>query len=128
MEFLSQRDISGRVYFHAMDDARMEVLELASQQAMAYLMGLPERHVGATATPEHLRALLGGPLPARGTSPMETMGLLEQAAESGGVVASSGPRYFGFVVGGTHPVSIAADWLVSAWDQNSGIHELGSAV
>jgi glutamate/tyrosine decarboxylase-like PLP-dependent enzyme len=111
-----------------MDNAGIEVLELASQQAMAYLMGLPERHVGATATAAQLRALLGGPLPEQSTSALETMGLLERAAESGGVVASSGPRYFGFVVGGTHPVSIAADWLVSAWDQNSGIHELGPAV
>ncbi|GIH02047.1 aspartate aminotransferase family protein [Rhizocola hellebori] len=111
-----------------MEYAGTDVLELASQQALAYLMGLPERPVGATATPKQLRSLLGGPLPARGIPATETMGLLEQAAEAGGVVASSGPRYFGFVVGGTHPVSIAADWLVSAWDQNSGVHELGPAV
>ncbi len=108
--------------------AGTDVLELASQQALAYLAGLPQRPVGATATAAQLRSLLGGPLPQEGMPELETLGLLEQAAQAGGVVASSGPRYFGFVVGGTHPVSIATDWLVSAWDQNSGIYELGPAV
>jgi glutamate/tyrosine decarboxylase-like PLP-dependent enzyme len=111
-----------------MEYAGVDVLELASQQALAYLMGLPERQVGATASAKQLRALLGGPLPMQGMPAVQTMGLLEQAADGGGVVASSGPRYFGFVVGGTNPVSIAADWLASAWDQNSGVFELGPAV
>ncbi|MBQ0968645.1 pyridoxal phosphate-dependent decarboxylase family protein [Streptomyces tendae] len=105
-----------------------EILAHAAGQAMDYLAGLPERHVGATAGADELMKLLGGPLPERPASPTETIDLLGRAAAEGGVVASSGPRYFGYVVGGTLPVAIAADWITTAWDQNSGIFDLGPAV
>jgi glutamate/tyrosine decarboxylase-like PLP-dependent enzyme len=39
-----------------------------------------------------------------------------------GAVGCPGPRYFGFVIGGSHPVALAADWLTAAWDQNPGIY------
>ena len=45
-----------------------------------------------------------------------------------GPMATQGPRYFGFVVGGSFPVATAADWLVSAWDQNCGIFALSPLV
>jgi len=97
------------------------VLQQAHELARAFLRSLPERPVGATGTLQELRAGADRPLTDEGVSATEVIGDLNALAESG-VVASAGPRYFGFVIGGSYPVSVAADWLVSAWDQNPGIH------
>jgi glutamate/tyrosine decarboxylase-like PLP-dependent enzyme len=111
-----------------MEDSEREPLDLAVRNAFDYLDALPERWVGATATTADLHALLGGPLPSGPSPAAQTLGLLRRAQDEGGVVASSGPRYFGYVIGGTLPVALAADWMASAWDQAAGLHELGPAV
>ena len=74
--------------------------------------------MGATLSGDQLRAMLGGALPVEGEDPV---GVIDTLAEAGltGTVASQGPRYFGFVTGGSTPAAIAADWLVSTWDQNA---------
>lgn len=94
------------------------LLEETLALAVSYLEGLPERPVGAHDSVEALRARLKVPLPERGTDPETVVRELARDAD-GGLVASAGPRYFGFVTGGSLPAALAADWLASAWDQNA---------
>ncbi len=101
--------------------ANNAVLEQAHGLAKAFLSSLPDRPVGASGSLEQLRAGAEQPLTDEGVEATEVIRDLNALAEQG-VVASAGPRYFGFVIGGSYPVSLAADWLVSAWDQNPGIY------
>ncbi len=103
------------------------LLKQALSLAEGYLDDLPERFVGPRLSAEELRGALGGPLGDEGVSPERILEELGRKAE-GGLVASSGPRYFGFVIGGTLPVALAADWLVSTWDQNAGRYVSSPAV
>ena len=97
-----------------------ELLRRAHDHALQFLRGLPDRHVGARATREELLAILRHPLTQDGEDGARVVDVLASAAERG-AVGSAGPRYFGFVIGGTLPVALAADWITSAWDQNCGI-------
>ena len=102
-------------------------LDAAARHAAAYLDTVAERPVVATATAADLRQALGGPLPAAGQDPVEIIDRLARAGATG-TVATQGPRYFGFVVGGSTPAALGADWLVSTWDQNAGIYVLSPLV
>jgi glutamate/tyrosine decarboxylase-like PLP-dependent enzyme len=99
----------------------LPALDAAQRAARAFLESLPSRHVGATATLAELREAFGGALPETGEAPEAVVEGLVRAAE-GGLVATAGPRYFGFVIGGSVPAALAADWLCSAWDQNAGLY------
>lgn len=98
----------------------------AFAEALRYLEGLPSRPLSGYPSLSELRATLGGPLPDQALEPREVVADLAAAAEPG-VVASGSGRFFGFVVGGTTPVALAADWLTSTWDQNAGLYVLGPA-
>jgi glutamate/tyrosine decarboxylase-like PLP-dependent enzyme len=103
------------------------LLQRAHEHAREFLRTLPERHVGARATREELLAIYRAPLTESGEKPEAVLDVLARGAERG-VVGSAGPRYFGFVIGGSLPVALAADWITSAWDQNSGIFVTSPAV
>ncbi len=104
-----------------------DVLEAAHGIATTYLDEVATRHVGGAATREALVGALGGQLPAGGSDPVDVLRQLATAADPG-LVATVGPRYFGFVTGGAVPVTVAADWIASAWDQNGALYVMSPAI
>jgi glutamate/tyrosine decarboxylase-like PLP-dependent enzyme len=98
----------------------------AAAMALDWTERLSERPITAGATPEQMAARLDEPLPERGTAPDEAIAeWLERAAP--GIVSSNGPRYFGFVTGGTLPAALGGDWLTTVIDQNGGIWSMSPA-
>jgi glutamate/tyrosine decarboxylase-like PLP-dependent enzyme len=103
---------------------RRTLLRQTADLAADFLEGLDDRPVHATATHEELVAAFDGQLPDRGEPAGEVISHLAAIADPG-VIGSAGPRYFGFVIGGSLPAALAADWLTSAWDNNSGLYAIG---
>ncbi len=100
-------------------DALEALLTRTVQHALAYRRSLAERPVAASASAEAMLEGLAAPLPELGTPAQQVLEQLVQSAGPG-LTAMSGPRFFGWVTGGTLPSALAADWLTSVWDQNAG--------
>jgi len=98
-----------------------DLLRSVAERAIAYRAGLANTPVTPTATPEALRAALGGPTPEHPGDPSDVVHRIADVAEAGGLMGMGSGRFFGFVIGGAVPASLAADWLVTAWDQNTGL-------
>lgn len=105
---------------------REAALDRAHDLALGFLKSLSERPVGPRASFEELVEALRGPLPDAGEAPVRVIEALAKAVEPG-LVASAGPRYFGFVIGGGVPAALAADWLTATWDQNAGLNATSPA-
>ncbi|MBT2520615.1 pyridoxal-dependent decarboxylase [Arthrobacter sp. ISL-28] len=95
-----------------------EALASAVRHATRWLDSQPSRRVGPRQTAQDLAAAFGGALPQSGMAPADVVDYLANHADSGLMAMPSG-RFFGWVIGGTLPAAMAADWLVSAWDQNA---------
>jgi len=102
------------------------VLGHAARHADRWLDSLATRRVPASASAEDVSAALGTELPSGPTPAPEVIDLLAAACEPGLTATPSG-RFYGMVVGGSHPAALAADWLVSAWDQNAVLRALSPA-
>lgn len=88
----------------------------AADRALRYLEELDKRPVFPIAEAIGAMTELAGSLPDGPTDPVDVLERLDRAG-SPATVASAGRRYFGFVVGGTMPAALAANWLAGAWDQ-----------
>jgi glutamate/tyrosine decarboxylase-like PLP-dependent enzyme len=102
------------------------LLERAMAHAIRYLDRLDTAPVSATATLEQLRGRLTRPLADDGTDGGRVIDELV-ADVDGGLLGNGGGRFFAWVIGGSLPVAVAADWLTSAWDQNAAIYACSPA-
>jgi len=96
------------------------LLARTAEIAVRYLDTLDARPVRPEADYGAMLAAIDRPVPEDGIEPLAVLEELAALAEPGLTAMGSG-RYFGFVIGGTLPASLAADWLVSTWDQNTGL-------
>jgi len=103
-----------------------QLLEDTAQRAISYLEGLEGRSTAPLPDAVARLAQLDAPLPEAPSEPELTLKLLDEMC-SPATMAMAGPRFFGFVIGGSQPVSLAANWLASTWDQNSAYYNVTPA-
>lgn len=96
-------------------------LKRAAELAAEYIESFDHHNVGEEINPQALRDRLQKELTDDGLPPLQVINELAEDAREG-LLNTAGGRFFGWVIGGGIPVSIAADWLTSAWDQNAAAY------
>ena len=107
----------------AADASYDAIIEASGRHARTWLSGVRERPIPPQASADDIKDRLGRELPERGEPDLEVIARLAEGVEPG-LIAIGSPRFYGWVIGGTQPVALGADWLVSAWDQNTGLRAI----
>lgn len=111
-----------------MDGTQMRrTLDEAADAAGRWLDGLSERPIPPRVDVDHVKDALGRAMPEEASDPAAVVRDLAAAVEPG-LMAMPSARFFGWVIGGTQPAALGADWLVSAWDQNSAMRAVTPGV
>jgi len=97
------------------------LLSFTADRAQRYVESLAERRVAPSADAVNQLSRFDVPLQDHSIDPRDVIGELDDGVAPT-TMAMAGPRFFGFVIGGSLPAALAADWLVSAWDQNTGLY------
>jgi glutamate/tyrosine decarboxylase-like PLP-dependent enzyme len=103
------------------------LLNDSAQRAIRYLEGINDRAVAPSSSALSQISRFDTALPAEPSDPLDTIALLDDVG-SPATVAMAGSRFFGFVIGGALPVTVAANWLATAWDQNTALHSVTPAL
>ena len=102
------------------------LLRQTADHAADFYEALGERRTSVTAGVQELREVLGRPLPDEPMDACQVIAELVRDVEAG-LLGSAGGRFFGWVIGGSVPAALAADWLTSAWDQNAALYACAPA-
>jgi glutamate/tyrosine decarboxylase-like PLP-dependent enzyme len=97
-----------------------ELLHSVALRAARYLEDIQERRVSPSDEAVRDLARFHEPLPEGPTAPQEVIRMLDEVG-SPATMGTAGRRFFGFVIGGSLPAALGANWLASAWDQNAGL-------
>jgi glutamate/tyrosine decarboxylase-like PLP-dependent enzyme len=103
-----------------------KLLEHAAQRSISYLESIDSREVAPKSQAVAELARLDEALPEDPTEPEITLKMLDDYC-SPATMATAGSRFFGFVIGGSLPIALAANWLAGAWDQNSALYNVTPA-
>lgn len=104
-----------------------KLLDDSAKRAIAYLNQLDGRNVAPSPDAIAALAALDEPLPDNSSNPETVLQMLDEMG-SPATMAMAGPRFFGFVIGGSLPVALAANWLAAAWDQNAAFYNVTPTV